>query len=89
MDVYRSCQSLKGARQAILAKLKGEMNRYNGALKHIEDNGEPDMLHMGGVMAKVFLLWSARRAHTLYEEIEALNTGRDAYEKLYHSRYSI
>lgn len=89
MEDYRSRKNLKGARQTILAMEKGEIDKYNSVLKHTEENGESDMLYVGGAMAKVYLLWSARRAHTLHEEVEALNTGKDTYENLYHSRYTI
>ncbi|KZP30976.1 hypothetical protein FIBSPDRAFT_883680 [Athelia psychrophila] len=57
MEVYRSRQSLKGACQAILAMEKGEIDRYTSVLKDIEENVESDMLYVGGMMAKVFLLW--------------------------------
>lgn len=89
MEAYRSHKSLKEARQAILAMEKREIDKYNSVFKDVEGYGESDMLCVDAAMTKVYLLWSARRAHTFHEEIEALNTGRDAYEKLYHSRYSI
>lgn len=86
MEAHRQRPRFHGVRQATLTLQRVELEGYEAAMKHIEEYG-CDNSYMSGVMTRHFLQWSARRVYALHEEVQALSSGRDAYNKLYDSRY--
>lgn len=87
MEIHQAYKTFHGVRQATLAMERTELEVWNTVLKHIDDD-ECDPLYVSGVMARHFLQWTARRAYSLHEEVQALTEGREAYKALFNSRYN-
>lgn len=86
MEVHRQKPRFRGVRQATLTLERAAIEGYEAVTKLIEEYG-CDSSYTSGLMTRHFLQWSARRVYDLHEEIQALTSGRDSYEKLYNSRY--
>lgn len=88
MEEYRSRKTLRGVRQATLALERLEFEGWLRVKEHI-DNDSCGTSYVEGVMGRHYLQWTAWHTYSLHEEVQALSEGRDAYDALFNSRYSM